>query len=224
MTARRIMLNWREVQTVFLDMDGTLLDLHFDNYFWLEHVPKRFAEKHDLSIEVAKQALFPRFREIEGTLNWYSVDHWSNALDLDIAFLKREMDHLISIHPYVPEFLDALRASGRRAIIVTNAHQKSLALKMEKTQLEGHFDQIVCAHDLGLPKEDRQFWDALQKIEPFNAERTLLVDDSHAVLESARDYGIAHLLAVHKPDTQSEAKAPGEFRALTSFGELLPID
>ena len=218
------MFDWREIQTVLLDMDGTLLDLHFDNHFWLEHVPKRFAEKHHLSKEAAKQALLARYREIEGTLNWYSIDHWSKVLDLDIATLKTEVAHLISIHPYVREFLDAVRQSGRRTIIVTNAHQKSLALKMEKTQLAGHVDQIVCAHDLGLPKEDRRFWDALKKIVPFREERTLLVDDSHAVLDSACDYGIAHLLAIDKPDTQSAAKAPGEFRALLSFDDLLPID
>jgi putative hydrolase of the HAD superfamily len=217
------MLEWQKIQTVFLDMDGTLLDLHFDNHFWLEHVPKRFAQKYGLPIEAVKQTLLSRYQAIEGTLNWYSVDHWSDALGLDIVKLKEELEYLISIHPYVPEFLDAVRASGRRVVIVTNAHQKSLALKMEKTQLEGYFDRIVCAHDLGFPKEDQQFWVALQNVEPFNAERTLLVDDSHAVLKSAREYGIAHLLAVHQPDTQSEPKAPGEFRALECFGDLLPV-
>jgi len=217
------MLEWQNIQTVLLDMDGTLLDLHFDNHFWLEHVPKRFAQKHGLPIGAAKQALLSRYQAIEGTLNWYSVDHWSDALGLDIVKLKEELGHLISIHPYVPEFLDAVRASGRRVVIVTNAHQKSLALKMERTQLERYFDQIVCAHDLGFPKEDQSFWMALQNIEPFNAEKTLLVDDSHVVLESAREYGIAHLLAVHQPDTQAEPKAPGEFRALECFGNLLPI-
>ncbi|HBT55971.1 MAG TPA: haloacid dehalogenase, partial [Pseudomonas sp.] len=33
------MLNWNAIDTVLLDMDGTLLDLHFDNHFWLEHMP-----------------------------------------------------------------------------------------------------------------------------------------------------------------------------------------
>jgi putative hydrolase of the HAD superfamily len=217
------MLEWQKIRTVFLDMDGTLLDLHFDNHFWLEHVPKRFSQRYGLPIEAVKQTLLSRYQAIEGTLNWYSVDHWSDALGLDIVKLKEELEHLISIHPYVPEFLDAVRASGRRVMIVTNAHQKSLALKMEKTQLEGYFDRIVCAHDLGFPKEDQQFWVALQNVEAFNAERTLLVDDSHVVLESAREYGIAHLLAVHQPDTQAEPKAPGKFQALKCFGDLLPV-
>ncbi|MCP4043692.1 MAG: haloacid dehalogenase, partial [Gammaproteobacteria bacterium] len=34
-------INWNSIHTVLLDMDGTLLDLHFDNQFWLEHVPLR---------------------------------------------------------------------------------------------------------------------------------------------------------------------------------------
>ena len=43
--------DWENIETVLLDMDGTLLDLHFDNHFWLQHVPVCYAEKHGLSHE-----------------------------------------------------------------------------------------------------------------------------------------------------------------------------
>lgn len=195
------MVPWDAIDTILLDMDGTLLDLRFDTFFWTEHVPRRYAERYGLTVEAAKAELYPRMRAIEGTMDWYCVDYWTEELGLDIARLKEEVDHLIAIFPYVPEFLDRVRAGGKRAVLVTNAHHKSLALKMERTPLGGHLDAVVCAHDLGLPKEEAVFWERLQEVEPFDPARTLLADDNVAVLRSARDYGIGHLLAVLHPDT-----------------------
>jgi len=216
------MIDWQQIDCVLLDMDGTLLDLHFDNHFWREHVPLRYGEKRGLDVESAKEEIFPRFQKAEGTMNWYCVDYWSQELDLDIVALKKEVGHLIAIHPFVIEFLDAVRQSGRRLVLVTNAHIKSLELKMEKTQLHGHFDRLICSHSYGIPKEDVRFWDCLQKDEPFDPQRTVLVDDSLPVLRSARQFGIGHLLAVHQPDTRQAAKNVEEFTAIHSFKDIMP--
>ena len=216
------MLDWNTIQTVFLDMDGTLLDLHFDNHFWLEHVPRRYAERHGLSHEAAQDELAPRYHKVVGTMEWYCVDYWTRELGLDIALLKEEVEHLIAVHPHVTDFLAALRGSCRRTVLVTNAHHKSLALKMRKTRLDGFFDAVICAHDIGVPKEHPEFWSKLQSVELYDPITTLLVDDSLPVLRSARDYGIAHLLAVHRPDTQLPAKDVEEFDAIHDFREILP--
>jgi len=203
-------------------MDGTLLDLHFDNHFWREHVPMRYAQYNGLEIEAARNHLFPLFQSAEGTMEWYCVDYWSQQLGMDIAELKREVGHLISIHPHVIDFLNAIRKTGKRIALVTNAHSKSLDLKMQSTQLAGHFDAIICAHDIGLPKEEPAFWDKLQLTEPFDKSNTLLVDDSLPVLRSAKRYGIEHLLAVYKPDTQAPEKDVEEFSAITHFNDIMP--
>ena len=217
------MVEWPAVSTVFLDMDGTLLDLHYDNHFWLEHVPRRYAEHHAVTLEVAREVLRARYRAVEGTMAWYCVDYWSEQLGLDIGLLKEEVEHLIAVHPDVVEFLDAVRASGRRAVLVTNAHGKSLALKLRRTRIGGHLDDVVCAHDLGLPKEQPAFWERLQSREPFTPESTLLVDDSLPVLRSAARHGIAHLLAVRQPDSRQPPREIDEFPALDGFAELLPL-
>ena len=159
------MIPWDDIHSVVLDMDGTLLDLHFDNHFWREHLPLRYGERHGLDIHQAREELMPRFQHAEGTLNWYCLDYWSQQLGLDIVQLKREVEHLIAIHPHVVDFLRAVRASGRRAVLATNAHHDSLALKMERTQLGQHLHAVICAHDLGLPKEDPRFWERLQLID-----------------------------------------------------------
>ncbi len=217
------MLNWNQIETVLLDMDGTLLDLHFDNHFWLEHVPRRYAEKHGLSHEAAQDVLAPRYHKVVGTMEWYCVDYWTRELGLDIARLKEEVEHLIAVHPHVIDFLAALRGNRRRIVLVTNAHHKSLALKMRKTRLDGYFDAVICAHDIGVPKEHPEFWGKLQSVERYDPLATLLVDDSLPVLRSARDYGIGHLLAVHRPDTQLPAKDVAEFDAIGSFLDILPL-
>lgn len=216
------MFNWDQIDTVLLDMDGTLLDLHFDNHFWLELVPARYAARNGLSIEASKAECMARYQEILGTLEWYCVDHWTEKLGLDIALLKREVDHLIEVLPYVPEFLDLLAEAGKRRVLVTNAHQKSLALKMEKTQLHNRLDALVSSHEIGLAKEDPHFWPELCKREPFDKSRTLFVDDSLSVLRAASGYGIANLLAIRFPDRKQAVREVDEFPSVIGFDEVLP--
>jgi len=216
------MIDWNQIDTVLLDMDGTLLDLHFDNHFWLEYVPRRYAETKGLAPELARAELLQRYKDREGTLEWYCVDHWSQELGLDIVLLKEEVEHLIAVHPHVVDFLDQLVCAGKYRVLVTNAHQKTLAFKLERTRLAGFFDRVVCSHDLGLPKEDPAFWPRLQALFPFDPRRTLFVDDNQPVLDAARAYGIRWLLAVLRPDSKGPLKRAGDYPAIHDFSELLP--
>jgi 5'-nucleotidase len=214
------MIPWKEIDCVLLDMDGTLLDLHFDNHFWLEYVPARYAEAKGIPLTQATEELLGRYKSVEGTLDWYCVDHWSRELGLDIVLLKEEVDHLISVHPHVLDFLDQLMCAGKERVLVTNAHQKTLALKMEKTRLAGFFNQVISSHQLGLPKEHPQFWNRLQNLHPFDPKRTLFVDDSPAVLESAQAYGMGWVLAILKPDSTQPLRENAEFPAIKDFSEI----
>lgn len=215
-------LDWQSIRTILLDMDGTLLDLHFDDYFWREHVPRRYGEVHGLETAAARKLLYDRYRTIQGSLEWYCVDFWSRELQLDIPVLKREVEHLIAVHPHVLDFLSWARRQRKRLVLVTNAHGKSLSLKMEKTRLGGNLDRLICAHDFGLPKEELQFWEELQKAEPFSRESTLLIEDNLQVLKTARAYGIGHLVAVRKPNTRLPEQKVGDFVSIRDFGELIP--
>ena len=215
--------DWQQIDTVFLDMDGTLLDLHFDNYFWLEHVLQRYAEKMGISLQDAKDNLQGRYKDVIGTINWYSIDYWTQELNLDIALLKEEIEHLIQVHPYVIAFLDRVRSLGKRIVLVTNAHQKSLDLKMRRTQLGRHLDKTICSHDFGIPKEEQSFWHKLQEVEPFARDRTLFVDDSLSVLRSAATYGISWLVAINLPDSTEGSRDVTDFYAINDFRELIAL-
>jgi len=216
------MLDWSQIDTVLLDMDGTLLDLHFDNHFWLEFVPVRYAARQGLTVEQAKTECMARYERYSGTLDWYSVDHWTHELGLDIALLKQEVDHLIAVLPHVTDFLDLLGQAGKRRVLVTNAHQKSLALKMDRTRLHHRLDSLISSHDIGLAKENAGFWPRLREREPFDPDRTLFVDDSLSVLRSAQGYGIKWLLAIRYPDRRQPVREVDEFPAIKEFDELIP--
>lgn len=214
-------LPWNRIDTVLLDMDGTLLDLHFDNQFWLHHLPQRYADKHAISLEAAKAELLPLFHSHAGQLAWYCLDFWSRELDLPVRALKDEIAHLIALRPDADHFLAALRAAGKRVALITNAHRDSLSLKMERIELAPYFDRLISSHDYGFPKEDQQFWFALQQDFGFDPARSLFIDDSLPILRSARDYGIAHLLGIRQPDSHGPLKDTEEFAAIEHYRQLL---
>ncbi len=215
------MIEWENIDTVLLDMDGTLLDLNFDNHFWLEFVPLRYAQKNNLTLEQAKQHLIPQFKKMEGKLEWYCLDYWSDCLTLDITALKAEISGLVSILPHVIEFLESVKQSSRRLVLVTNAHRKGLDIKMKETCLHHFFEQIISSHDYGFPKEDQRFWSQLKEQQAFNHNKTLLVDDSLAVLNAAQSFGIKYLVSISKPDSQQAIRIIDNFPAIEDFRELM---
>ena len=215
--------DWEKIETVFLDLDGTLLDLHFDNHFWLEYVPICYADKHDISHEQAYEALMERYSEVKGRLEWYCVDFWTRELELDIERLKHEVSHKIAVRPEVRNFLQVVRGRGKHIVLVTNAHPASLSLKMKETGLDAYFERIINSHDLGLAKEHDGFWRQLHTVAPYDPASTLLIDDNIEVLESAEHYGIAYLLAIQQPDSQRGDVETRHFTAVGSFSEIIPV-
>ena len=220
---KAIPIDWQNINTVFLDMDGTLLDLHFDNHFWLEHMPKRYAEKHDITTEEASKALSQKTKAIEGSLNWYCLDYWEEKLDMDIVELKHEVAERIAIRSNVIEFLNHLRALNKRIVLLTNAHHKTIQLKFSYAKIEQHFDHIITSHDVGLAKEQEGFWQALEKIEDFSKTSSLFIDDNLDVLNTAHEYGVEYLLAIHQPDSQQAIKDTGKFTAIECYTQLMTV-
>ncbi|GGW68609.1 GMP/IMP nucleotidase [Alishewanella tabrizica] len=215
------MLQWSEIDTVLLDMDGTLLDLHFDNFFWQQHLPKRWAEITGISEHQAQAELMAEYQQLQGQLAWYCLDYWGKRLQLPITELKREIMDKIQMRADVPAFLTALKQTGRKIVLVTNAHPDSLSLKIERTDLANYIEQLISTHEFGVTKESQLLWQRLQQRLNFDPQRTLFVDDSLPILESAQQFGIAHLLAVANPDSQKPATQFEHFPATSDYHTLL---
>jgi len=218
-----IPIDWKSITAVFLDMDGTLLDLYYDNYFWLEFVPLKYSEKYQLNLDDAKQQLQIGYKQKAGTLDWYCVDYWSEELGLDIPSLKREISARLKIFPNVEKFLSALKVHGKHIALVTNAHRKTIEIKMDHLDLERYFDSVVSSHDFGYPKEEHFFWEHFMKAEPFDPATTLFIDDNQYVLAAAEEYGIQHLLSIKQPDSSQPQQDTQHFRALADFDEIMPV-
>ncbi len=216
------MIDWSQIDTVLLDMDGTLLDAHYDNFFWQQHLPRRYAEIHRRNERESHARVESEIASARGTLAWYCVDHWSQQFQLDIPSLKREVAHMIRMRPFVEDFLSRLHRSDKRTVLVTNAHRTVLDLKLDRTGIGRWFDEMVVSHDYKVPKEDLEFWHRLHATHPFTPARTLLIDDNESVLDAARRYGIAHLLTLLQPDSKLDKRLETRFPGIHHFDEIMP--
>lgn len=217
-----MIIDWNSIDTVLLDMDGTILDRHFDDHFWLEHVPKRWSQRNHTTLAYAKEHLYRLFRSQENTLNWTDLDYWSDRLEMDIPVLKMEIEHLIAVHPYVIDFLLFLKHCGKKVWLVTNAHSKTLDLKMKSTRIGPYFDGLVSAHQVGLPKEDRRFWGELQRFISYDPERSLLGEDSETNLTTAESYAIRYLIYISRYSSKIEPRPSERFPTIDYFNKLIP--
>ena len=207
--------------TLMLDMDGTVLDLAFDNYVWQELVPQKYAERSGISNDDARNYLYPKYRSAHGKLDWYCVDHWREQTGLDILAIHRDVSERIGYLPGARRFLETVSKRNVRLLLVTNAHRDTLAIKTEVTGVADFFDHIYTSHDVGHAKEDQPFWQALHDAESFDPGRTLFVDDNISVLRSAHQFGVEMLLTVTRPDTSAPVKGKSEFAGVEGVVDLL---
>ncbi len=219
--APALAVDWSRIDTVLFDMDGTLLDLHFDNRFWRELIPREYIRCQPDDPECARRRLEDEMQRVRGKLEWYCVDHWTRFTGLDILGLKRELAHHIALKPHADALLAALERAGRRRVLVTNAHPQVYAFKHRLTRIGDRLDTIVSAHDLDCAKEEAAFWERLQRVAPHDPERTLLVDDNLLALASAAGAGIAELRGIRYPDERGEPMHSEDFVLLESLADLM---
>jgi HAD superfamily hydrolase (TIGR01509 family) len=214
-------MDWNGIETILLDLDGTLLDRAFDDHFYLEVLPDRYAVANRLSLDAARERLRDLYRAVEGELDWTDVDYWSRTLRLDVAEIKSSVREGIRAHPDTGAFLAFLCDRKVRTYLVTNAHPKSLAIKMAQTGLEPYFDRMVTAFDMGCLKLKPNYWARAQLLLRFDPARTLYIDDDEAALASADSHGIKHLYLRSNPSSALPSQASMIYRSIETFHDLM---
>ena len=222
MPATETSFDWQQIDTVLLDIDGTLLDLHYDNFVWDKVVPEAYAQLKQLSYPEAKEQLFAQMRQVHGTIDFYSFDFWREQTGLDITDLHRQQSQLIGFRADAEAFLDWLKQSVHEAIIATNADHNSLRIKDDLIGLSERVDQIYSSQDFGSPKEHQDFWRQLQNHCDFDPKRTLFLDDTERVLDAAADFGIREVWHIRTPDSQRAPRPESSHPSLDQFHEIYP--
>jgi putative hydrolase of the HAD superfamily len=213
--------SWTNVDDVLLDMDGTLLDRHFDNVFFEEELPRRYASQHNLSYQEARDRLMTMYRAVEGDLQWTDLDYWSRRVGMDVVAMHRELAHLIDFLPDALEFLGRLRALGKRITILTNAHQAGVSVKTAKTGLDRYVDRIVNAFDVGYLKMRPEYWPTCRRLVGFEPKRSLYIDDDESCLVAAQEFGIAYLFHRSKSSSQRPPEPSVRFPSIHTLAILL---
>jgi putative hydrolase of the HAD superfamily len=215
------MRDWRRFDKILLDMDGTILDLAYDNYFWQELVPRCLARERNAELADTRRELFAHFARKQGSLDWYCLDYWSAELSLDLRALKSASSHRVRYLPGAVDYLGRLKATGKRVALVTNAHAHTLEVKKGVAGLARWIDTFVSSHEFGVPKESGTFWAGARQRLGFDPATTLFIDDSLPVLDAAVEAGIAGVLAVTRPDTRQPARVVERHAAIEALAELV---
>lgn len=214
-------LDWSRIDDVLLDMDGTLLDRHFDNFFFEEELPRRYAALHALTFGEARDRLMAMYRSVEGELAWTDLDYWTKRVGIDVVAMHKELDHMIGFLPGAEEFLRHLRRLGKRVTIVTNAHSTGVSVKVAKTGLDRYVNRIVDAFEVGYLKMRPEYWPNCQHLLGFDPSRSLFMDDDEGCLMAAKEFGVAHLVHSAKSSSQLPPSPLSRFFSIAEFGPLL---
>jgi HAD superfamily hydrolase (TIGR01509 family) len=214
-------LDWAAIDDVLLDMDGTLLDRDFDNFFFEEELPRRYAIQHGLPIEESRDRLFAMYQAVEGELLWTDLHYWSRTLGMDVVALTEEHANRIAFLPGAEEFLRALRASGKRVSILTNAHEAGVSIKVARTGIDRYVDRIINAFEVGYLKMRAQYWPRCQKLIGFDPARSLYVDDDEACLAAGQQYGVGHVFHRSTSSSRLPPQPSSRYRSIETLHVLL---
>ena len=214
-------IDWCSINDVLLDMDGTLLDLHYDATFWLNNVHSIVANLTGEPEHVIQERFHRELKKHEGTLAWYCTDYWADFFGIDLIEAKQQLAHLIRFRPHAEQFLNVLNSLPLRTLIATNAHPDVIQLKLNVVPLEDMVDGIVSSHQYGVAKEHPDFWCALFDEYSINPGRALFMDDSPKVLDAADRAGVREVVEIRHPNLSEPPRSTWK-QGIDDFDVLFP--
>lgn len=204
------------------DMDGTLID---SNGIWKD-VDTAFLAKRGLPYtkeyyEGVAHTIFPLAAKF--TKEFCGLPESEEAIMAEWMDMAGDLyGTSVPVKPGVRAYLEKLRASGERMIVVTSAVPIHCRTALTHLALMPYFERIIFAHDLQLEKKDPQLWRLTAELMGVAPEDCTLYDDS---VEACRGASAAGMRTVGVYDPYFAATEP-EMRAvcdryIRSFEELI---
>lgn len=172
-------------RALLIDMDGTLR--RFD-----PAVVAGVEQRYGLAPGAIWTAAFDRARAVPAVLGKVTHAEWmavvAEALGAPAAVAEWEA-YRGEVDPDVLALVRAVRGSGRRVALTTNATDR-LPRDLERLGLVGELDAVVNSSELGVAKPAPEYFAAACRAVGEPPDRCLLVDDSIRFVAGARAYGL----------------------------------
>jgi putative hydrolase of the HAD superfamily len=118
------------LRVISFDVDGTLVDLRFNELIWNEGIPLLYAEKMGIGLEEARKHVKQEYDRVgENRLEWYDIRYWFRYFGLE-GWRELLKSYEVTIYPEVPWVLNTL-TKKYDLIAATNLTREFLDMEMK---------------------------------------------------------------------------------------------
>ncbi len=180
------------IKYISLDLQGTLSDSKFSDYFWIEFIPQKYSEKNKISIQSAKEILKQKFKEY-GVYNilYYDDKYWSEYLKFDT---KKELDKF-EIRPSInKKMYSYLQNLNLPKIIVSTTTELFINYELEEKVKE--FEKIYsCVDYFKIGGKTKEVYENIAKELNVKPSEILHIGDNYCMdIENAKKAGVNVIL------------------------------
>ena len=215
-------LNWDRIDDVLIDMDGTLLDRHFDNFFFEEDLPRRYVAMQGLSFDASRGTVNGDVPVGGRELAWTDLHYSSGRVGIDVVAMHLSQLTLIGFLLGAEDFLKAVRIKGKRRA-ATNAHEAGVAVKSAKTGLDRYVGSDRRRVRSGLSQDEMpEYWPgpAAGWLDSTRAALSMLTT-TEMCSAAASHYGIATIIHSAKSSSQLPPVQSSKFASVEHLPALL---
>jgi len=129
----------KSLKIISFDVDGTLVDLEYNDLIWFKEIPELVAKKKKVSFERSLKFVCEEYAKLgEHNLNWYDINYWISYFGIEISPDKifEKYEPQVKIYPEVIPLLEELKKKYI-LIVITAMPREFLIPKMKN--LEKYF-------------------------------------------------------------------------------------
>lgn len=186
------------IRYLSFDLQGTLSDSRFSDYYWMEIIPKKYAEKFHVSIDDAKEILKNKFKEY-GVYHilYYDDKYWEQYLDFST---KIELERSLVKPRINQELYDFISKIKLPKIIISTT--TNLFINFELQEKINTFDKIYsCVDSFKIGGKTKEVYEKICQELNSNPSEILHVGDNKKMdIDHAKEAGINTILFDNNTD------------------------